>query len=108
MNSRISRLRESIQREEARLQFLTQERERQEQRNRLQRNADPALKEQNRKLEEQIRLNETRLEMLEARLQNGQKDESRQRETMMTLTQQINELRVALSSVATAGQQQQS
>ncbi len=106
MNSRLSRLRESIQREEARLQFLNQERERQEQRNRLQRNADPALKEQNRKLEEQIRLNETRLSMLEARLQNGQKDESRQRETMMTLTQQINELRVTLSTVATCGQEQ--
>jgi hypothetical protein len=100
MGLRQGRVRESIQREEARLEFLRQERERQELRNRTHRTVDPALKEQNKKLEEQIRLNETRLEMLTARLQNGQKEESRQREIIATLAQQVHELRHSLCSPA--------
>lgn len=97
---RQSRVRESIQREEARLEFLRQERERQELRSRTHRGVDPALKEQNKKLEEQIRLNETRLEMLATRIQNGQKEESRQREIIATLAQQVNELRLSLCTPA--------
>ncbi len=96
LTTRLNRLRETLQREEARLQYLQRERARQETRSRtcspLQ--ADPALREQDRKLEEKIRLNEARLELQEARLRRGQEDEKRQKEKLATLAQQLVEMRM--------------
>lgn len=106
LNSKLRQLRETVQREEARIEFLNQERERLEQQGRIQRTGDPALRDKNRKLEDQIRLNETRLAMLEDRLQKGQQQENRHRETMATLAQQLNELRLSLSNTASAAHSQ--
>jgi chromosome segregation ATPase len=96
LTSRLNRLRETLQREEARLQYLQRERARQESRSRANTplQADPALREQDRKLEEKIRLNEARLELQEARLRRGQEDEKRQKEKLATLAQQLVEMRM--------------
>jgi chromosome segregation ATPase len=99
--SKLQRLRESVQREESRLEFLRNERNRQEIRNRSPEAADPALREQDRKLEEKIRLNETRLSLLETRLKRGEEDERRQREKIATLTQQLTEMRSSFASAST-------
>jgi chromosome segregation ATPase len=100
LSSRMNRLRENIQREEARLQQLQRERARLEARPRgtgpLQ--AAPALREKDQKLEEKIRLNEARLELLEARLRRGLEDEKRQKEKLATLAQQLAEMRARFSA----------
>ena len=50
---------------------------------------DKALREQDRRLEDKIRVNEARLELLEARLRRGEEDEKCQREKIATLKQQL-------------------
>jgi chromosome segregation ATPase len=101
LTSKLQRLRENVQREESRLEFLRQERTRQETRSRVHTVTDPALREQDRKLEEKIRLNETRLSLLETRLKRGEEDERRQREKIATLTQQLTEMRSSFASAST-------
>jgi hypothetical protein len=53
---------------------------------------DKALREQDRRLEDKIRVNEARLELLEARLRRGEEDEKCQREKIATLKQQLTAL----------------
>ena len=50
---------------------------------------DKTLREQDRRLEDKIRVNEARLELLEARLRRGEEDEKCQREKILTLKQQL-------------------
>jgi chromosome segregation ATPase len=50
---------------------------------------DKALREQDRRIEDKIRVNEARLELLEARLRRGEEDEKCQREKIATLKQQL-------------------
>jgi len=50
---------------------------------------DKALREQDRRLEDKIRVNEARLELLEARLRRGEEDERCQRDKIATLKQQL-------------------
>jgi chromosome segregation ATPase len=93
LQDRLSRLREAIRQEEARLESLRQPSSTHETRAARITGTftmpDKTLREQDRRLEDKIRVNEARLELLEARLRRGEEDEKCQREKILTLKQQL-------------------
>ncbi|HBJ87449.1 MAG TPA: hypothetical protein DDZ88_27050 [Verrucomicrobiales bacterium] len=94
LNARLNRLRETMQREESRLEFLRQERERQELRARTRPAIDPALREQ----ESKIRLAQEQLAMVEAKVKRAAVEEQNHREKIATLKLQLAELRAEFTT----------
>jgi chromosome segregation ATPase len=99
LNARLNRLRETMQREESRLEFLRQERERQELRSRTRPAIDPALREQ----ESKIRLAQEQLAMTEAKIKRAAMEEQSYREKIATLRLQLAELRTEFSHARETG-----
>jgi chromosome segregation ATPase len=94
LQDRLSRVREAIRQEEARLESLRQPSSSTHETRAARITGtftmpDKAQREQDRRLEDKIRVNEARLELLEARLRRGEEDEKCQREKILTLKQQL-------------------
>lgn len=89
LNARLNRLRETIQREEKRLEFLQQERARQETRARTRPVVDPAVRDQ----EAKLRLAQEQLAIVEAKVKRAAADEQNHREKISTLKALLGEMR---------------
>jgi chromosome segregation ATPase len=94
LNTRLNRLRETMQREESRLDFLRQERERQELRSRTRPAIAPALRDQ----ESKIRLAEEQLAITETKIKHAAVEEQNYRDKIAALSLQLAELRTEFSN----------
>ncbi len=94
LNARLNRLRETMQREESRLDFLRQERERQELRSRTRPAIAPALRDQ----ESKIRLAEEQLAITETKIKHAAIEEQNYRDKIAALSLQLAELRMEFSN----------
>lgn len=89
LQARLAKLRETALREESRIEFLKEERERLETIARTRAVADPAVREQ----EDKLCLLQEQVSMAEGRLKRAAAEEQNHREKIATLKQQLAELR---------------
>lgn len=98
LKARLTRLRESVQREAARLEFLRQERAREETRGKGGTTAgDSMLREQERQLENKVRREEEKLAALERKLENAEMEEEKRRERIAEMERKLSELKVDIA-----------
>lgn len=94
LNARLNRLRESVAREATRLEFLRQERSREEMRGKSGSPATgSALKEQERQLEIKVRREEERLATIERKIEVAEMDEDKRRERVAELEHKLSALK---------------
>jgi len=93
LKARVTRLRESVQREATRLEFLRQERAREEARKANGGNHEPMLREQERQLEVKIRREEEHLATIQRKLEVAGVEEEKRREKIAELEHKLNELK---------------
>jgi hypothetical protein len=94
LKARLTRIRESVQREAARLEFLRQERAREETRGKAGTPAgDSMLREQERQLENKVRREEEKLAALERKLENAGMEEEKRRERIAEMEHKLSELK---------------
>jgi pSer/pThr/pTyr-binding forkhead associated (FHA) protein/predicted nucleic acid-binding Zn-ribbon protein len=98
LKARLTRIRESVQREAARLEFLRQERAREETRGKGgTTSGDAMLREQERQLENKVRREEEKLAALERKLENAAVEEERRRERIAEMERKLTELRADIT-----------
>jgi len=93
LKARVTRLRESVQREATRLEFLRQERAREEARKQGQGGNEPMLKEQERQLEIKVRREEEHLATVSRKLEMAEVEEERRREKIAEMERKLSELK---------------
>lgn len=98
LRARLTRIRESVQREATRLEFLRQERAREETRGKAGTTAgDAMLKEHERQLETKVRREEEKLAALERKLENAAMEEEKRRERLAEMERKLTELRADIA-----------
>ena len=93
LRARLSRLRESVQREATRLEFLRQERAREETRKTGSTSNEPMLKEQERQVEVKLRREEEKLATIERKIEIAEMEEEKRRERLAELERKLTELK---------------
>jgi hypothetical protein len=93
LRARLSRLRESVQREATRLEFLRQERAREESRKTASSSNEPMLKEQERQVEVKLRREEEKLATIERKIEIAEMEEEKRRERLAELERKLTELK---------------
>ncbi len=93
LKARIERLRESVQREAMRLEFLRQEKAREETRVKTGPGGAAIMREQDRQMEAKVRREEERLATLQRKLEIGEMEEEKRREKITEMERKIAELR---------------
>ncbi len=93
LKARVNRLRESIQREAMRLEFLRQERAREETRTKSGPAGETMMREHDRQLESKIRREEERFATLQRKLEMGEIDEEKRRDRITDMERKLAELR---------------
>ncbi|RBP46186.1 chromosome segregation ATPase [Roseimicrobium gellanilyticum] len=93
LRARLSRLRESVQREATRLEFLRQERAREETRKTASSSNEPMLKEQERQVEVKLRREEEKLATIERKIEIAEMEEEKRRERLAELERKLTELK---------------
>src|SRR5258707_1077696 len=94
----LTRIRESVQREAARLEFLRQERAREETRGKAGTTAgDAMLKEQERQLENKVRREEEKLAAMERKLENVCMEEEKRRERIAEMEHKLSEVKADIA-----------
>ncbi|MCE9518212.1 MAG: hypothetical protein K8R87_01380, partial [Verrucomicrobia bacterium] len=102
LKARLNRLRESVQREAMRLEFLRQEKAREETRVKPGPGGESIMREQDRQMESKVRREEERLATLQRKLEMGEMEEEKRREKITEMERKIAELR---SDIADAERQ---
>jgi chromosome segregation ATPase len=98
LKQRLSRLRENVQREATRLEFLRQERSREESRMRVGSGANETLmKEHERQLESKIRREEEKLAALQRKLELAEVEEERRRDKIAEMERKLAELKADIA-----------
>ena len=98
LKQRLSRLRENVQREATRLEFLRQERSREESRIRVGSGANETLmKEHERQLETKIRREEEKLAALQRKLELAEVEEERRRDKIAEMERKLAELKTDIA-----------
>jgi chromosome segregation ATPase len=97
LKARVNRLRESVQREAMRLEFLRQERAREETRNRGGQGGESMMREQDRQLESKVRREEERFATLQRKLELAEVEEEKRREKIADMERKLAELRSDIS-----------
>lgn len=98
LKARLTRLRESVQREAARLEFLRQERAREESRGKAGAGpGDSMLREQERQLENKVRREEEKLAALDRKLENAEMEEEKRRERIAEAERKLSELKADIA-----------
>lgn len=98
LKARLTRIRESVQREAARLEFLRQERAREETRGKAgTTSGDAMLREQERQLENKVRREEEKLAALERKLENAGMEEEKRRERLAEMERKLTELKADIT-----------
>lgn len=98
LKGRLSKLRESVQREATRLEFLRQERAREEARGRTGTVAGEALmKEQERQLDTKVRREEEKLATLQRKLEMAEMEEEKRRDKITEMERKLAELKVDIA-----------
>lgn len=97
LRSRLNHLRESVQREESRLEQLRLERTRHETQPRPSPAADAIIREQNRRLEAKLRQDEERHHALLRNIEASQADEEKRRERLADMERKLVELRTDIT-----------
>ncbi|MEZ0276763.1 MAG: hypothetical protein ACAH88_17780, partial [Roseimicrobium sp.] len=93
LRARLNRLRESVQREATRLEFLRQERAREETRKTGGSSNEPMLKEQERQVEVKLRREEEKLATIERKIEIAEMEEEKRRERLAELERKLTELK---------------
>jgi chromosome segregation ATPase len=99
LKARLNRLRESVQREATRLEFLRQERAREESRNRTSGGGGAMAREQERQLDNKIRREEERLATIQRKIELTEVEEEKRRERIADLERRITELRADIAEL---------
>lgn len=102
LKARIERLRENVQREAMRLEFLRQEKAREETRIKSGPSGTAVMREQDRQMEAKVRREEKRLATLQRELEMGEMEVEKRREKITEMERKIAELR---SDIADAERQ---
>ena len=98
LKARLTRIRESVQREAARLEFLRQERAREETRGKAgTTTGDAMLKEQERQLENKVRREEEKLAAMERKFENVCMEEEKRRERIAEMEHKLSELKADIA-----------
>jgi hypothetical protein len=98
LKARLTRIRESVQREAARLEFLRQERAREETRGKGgTTTGDAMLREQERQLENKVRREEEKLAAMERKLENVCMEEEKRRERIAEMEHKLSELKADIA-----------
>jgi chromosome segregation ATPase len=98
LRARLTRIRESVQREAARLEFLRQERAREETRGKAATPAgDAMLREQERLLENKVRREEEKLAALERKLEGVGMEEEKRRDRIAEMEHKLSELKADIA-----------
>ena len=93
LKARVNRLRESVQREAVRLEFLRQERTRDDSRGKGGSTNDSVMREHERQLENKVRREEERFATLQRKLELAEMEEEKRREKIADMERKIAELR---------------
>jgi chromosome segregation ATPase len=93
LKARVTRLRESVQREATRLEFLRQERAREETRTKVGAGGEAMLREQDRQLESKVRREEERLATMMRKLELAEMEEEKRREKIAELERKLSEIK---------------
>ena len=96
LKARLNRLRESVQREATRLEFLRQERAREELRTKGGSTGEPMLREQERQLETKIRREEEKFATVQRKLELAEVEEEKRRERITEMERKLAELKSAI------------
>lgn len=97
LKGRINRLRESVQREAVRLEFLRQERAREESRGKGGSASDSMMREQERQLDNKVRREEERFATVQRKLELAELEEEKRREKIADMERKIAELRTDIA-----------
>lgn len=96
LKARLNRLRESVQREATRLEFLRQERAREELRTKGGSTGEPMLREQERQLETKIRREEEKFATVQRKLELAEVEEEKRRDRITEMERKLAELKSAI------------
>lgn len=96
LKARLNRLRESVQREATRLEFLRQERAREELRTKGGSTGEPMLREQERQLETKIRREEERFATVQRKLELAEVEEEKRRDRITEMERKLAELKSSI------------
>ncbi len=97
LKGRINRLRESVQREAVRLEFLRQERAREESRGKGGSASDSMMREQERQLDNKVRREGERFATVQRKLELAELEEEKRREKIADMERKITELRTDIA-----------
>lgn len=96
LKARLNRLRESVQREATRLEFLRQERAREELRTKGGSTGEPMLREQERQLETKIRREEEKFATVQRKLELAEVEEEKRRDRIAEMERKLAELKSSI------------